>query len=95
MIRVTLRNDSLVVEGHAGYARVGSDIVCAGVSALVETAKLSIASLTHSGIDIIDADGYIWMGLRGLDDRGRVIVDALVLGLSAIAESYPEYICMQ
>ena len=95
MIRVTLRNDSLVIDGHAGYARKGSDIVCAAVSALTETAELAIESLTHSGIDTIKADGYVYMNLKGLDSRGRTIIDALILGLSALAETYPEFVCMQ
>jgi len=33
-----------IVEGHAGYAPAGEDIVCAGVSALVQTA---VAGLKH------------------------------------------------
>ena len=36
-IRVTRRDSGLEIfaEGHAGYAPVGQDIVCAGVSALL------------------------------------------------------------
>src|SRR5690606_9292041 len=33
-----------IVEGHAGYKPAGEDIVCAGVSALVQTA---VAGLKH------------------------------------------------
>ncbi|MFY9272078.1 MAG: ribosomal-processing cysteine protease Prp, partial [Thermacetogeniaceae bacterium] len=50
MIRATFFENSsgelqgFIVEGHAGYAPAGEDIVCAGVSALVQTA---VAGLKH------------------------------------------------
>ena len=35
MIRVTAEPGRLTLEGHAGYAPAGQDIVCAAVSALM------------------------------------------------------------
>lgn len=35
MIVINFYKDKLLVEGHAGYAEYGKDILCAGVSAIV------------------------------------------------------------
>lgn len=37
MIEVTVRKDEIKISGHANYAVSGSDIVCAGVTALALT----------------------------------------------------------
>ena len=48
MIRIKMEKDrqgrlcGFIVEGHADYAEEGSDIVCAAVSALTQTALLGI-----------------------------------------------------
>lgn len=41
MIQVKVNNYSVEVNGHAGYMPHGSDIVCAGVSALYQTLEQS------------------------------------------------------
>lgn len=39
------------VKGHAGYAPHGQDIVCAGVSAILQTAVLGLEALANSHPD--------------------------------------------
>lgn len=46
MIAVSVRLDGITIDGHAGYAEAGKDIVCAGVTALTENLIDSIESLT-------------------------------------------------
>lgn len=46
LIVVKIRENRLTIEGHAGYAEPGKDIVCAGVTALTQT-----ASKIHRGFD--------------------------------------------
>ena len=50
MIAVSVRLDGITVDGHAGYAEAGKDIVCAGVTALVENLIDSIEGLTADTI---------------------------------------------
>lgn len=40
MIEIVVENDTITATGHAKYAEHGSDIVCAGVSAIIENYKL-------------------------------------------------------
>ena len=65
MIKVTINysNDSideLVVKGHSNFAPKGSDIVCAGVSAIVVGGINAICSLVNnSNINYEVDDGYV------------------------------------
>ena len=44
MIRISITETAVVVEGHAGYDKPGKDIVCAAVSTL---AQVLAESLKH------------------------------------------------
>ena len=67
MIKVTITYDNnsvreLIVKGHSNYAPKGSDIVCAGVSAIVIGGLNAIGSLVESNnIDYEVKDGYVRM----------------------------------
>ena len=50
MIEVNVRPDGITVDGHAGYAECGKDIVCAGVTALIQTLIGSLKELTSDDI---------------------------------------------
>ena len=49
MIRVQFCSNSVTMEGHAGYGKKGSDIVCAAVSTLLYVQVL-MAVRRHGGI---------------------------------------------
>lgn len=47
MTVITLEPNRLSVVGHAGYGKVGNDIVCAGISTLTFTLKESLEHYTN------------------------------------------------
>lgn len=59
MITVKHHNDGMTIEGHAGYADAGQDIVCAGVSAIVQTLIQSAEDLTVDAIDYTMQPGFV------------------------------------
>ena len=66
MIRVTAERGRLTLEGHAGYAPTGKDIVCAAVSALVLALaeRLQEKNLVR---ELIMRPGYVRIAMRGAD----------------------------
>ena len=56
---VTITEHGLTVDGHAGYAEIGNDIICAAVSALTQGLVHSLKSLTDDEISYHIADGHI------------------------------------
>ena len=80
-------------KGHSGYAEMGSDIVCAGISALTDAFLMVFDEYQGSdGVElkVMDADdGY--MHVVYYDPRGTLLpaFKMVVMGLEGIAELYP------
>nr|WP_221040378.1 ribosomal-processing cysteine protease Prp [Gelria sp. Kuro-4] len=83
------------VAGHAGTAPKGRDIVCAGVSALTQAAVLGLEE--HLGLvpQVTVREGFLScrLGEPGKKaDAAQAILEAMALGLEAMAEEYPDRI---
>ncbi|HQA59952.1 MAG: ribosomal-processing cysteine protease Prp [Tepidanaerobacteraceae bacterium] len=100
MIRVRAKRhpqggyELLEISGHAKYAEYGKDIVCAGVSALAETAVLGVEHVACIKPILKKRQGYFLLKLP--DDvevealkKAAIILDTIFLGLRDISESYP------
>ncbi|MCR5734641.1 MAG: ribosomal-processing cysteine protease Prp [Lachnospiraceae bacterium] len=94
MIRARVSKDqegnyvSFSCKGHAEYSDKGNDIVCAAVSILVINTANAIEKLTDNRI-LGTQDEDIKMEFpEGLDEKGVLLMDAMILGLKQIAEKY-------
>ncbi|MGI6094314.1 MAG: ribosomal-processing cysteine protease Prp [Lachnospiraceae bacterium] len=81
-------------KGHAEYAEEGSDIICAGVSALTVNTINSIEAFTEDDFSVEQDDGYIRFQLKGkASTASYLFMKSLVLGLETIRDNYGnEYI---
>lgn len=59
MIKIYLTNSSIEIDGHAGYAEYGNDIVCAAVSAILQTAQLGLIKLAQQFPENIEINNLI------------------------------------
>ena len=91
MINITVkkRNGSyldFLSRGHAGYAEEGQDIVCAAVSALIITTVNSLDAFTEEKIEVGEDDGYVSIHFKTNQntERGKMLMDSLILGLTEI-----------
>lgn len=92
MITINMPPNRIEISGHAGYADVGKDIVCAAISALVQNLVQSIDELTEDKITADVNTGYAVITYGDLSERARLLVDSFFIGCQAVAESYPEYV---
>ena len=92
MIAVSVRLDGITVDGHAGYAEAGKDIVCAGVTALVENLIDSIEGLTVDTIQYEISPGRADIHYKDLSEEGKLLVDSFFLGIYSIEQDYPEHV---
>lgn len=92
MIAVSVRKDGVTVSGHANYAGAGKDIVCAGVTALVQGLIRSMESLTRDQIqyDITPGRADIYYG--NLSEAGKLLVDSFFIGVCQIADEFSEHV---
>ena len=108
-IRVTRRDSGLEIfaEGHAGYAPVGQDIVCAGVSALLygfvaylrETLPIATAEDSHPEgraplWEVSAGAGLLWVRTHGSDGRDKAALAPIEAGLRLIAACYPHHVTL-
>ena len=86
----------LTADGHAGYARVGQDIVCAAASSLISTLMLALNAQLGRESDIffdVPRDGpmTIDVGPSNEDMPGaKMIFRTVACGLEALSYKYPE-----
>lgn len=83
---------NLSLEGHAGYAPVGQDIVCSAVSILLFTLA---NALSDSGVEDLDVslepgDSHISCTATYADIEIDTLFRFTVIGLELLEEQYPE-----
>ncbi len=86
------RYKRFTIDGHAGYAEEGEDIICAAVSALVINAINSLEAFTEDAFTCDCKDGQIksWEFTSDISTASELLMDSLMLGLGNIAEAYGE-----
>lgn len=92
MIKATICDKFVHVDGHAPREPgAPENLVCAAVSALVQTTQVSLNALVHADTPNYDeASGHIWFDIEGGDSPGAtLLLQALVIGLEEIGESHP------
>jgi len=85
------------VQGHAGYRPKGEDIVCAAVSALAQTAVISLKDQLPVAPEVNIRDGALECRLPAslnpaAQEQAQVILRTIELGLKAIASDYEQYV---
>ena len=84
-------------DGHSGYAPKGEDIVCAGVSSLLQSTFLGLTK--HLGIDVHGRVKNGWLscslpeGLTVAEREGAdTLLETLFIGLKEIEKEYTHHI---
>lgn len=92
MIAVSVRKDGITVSGHANYAEAGKDIVCAGVTALVQGLIRSMESLTSDQFQYDITPGRVDIYYGNLSEAGKLLVDSFFIGVCQIADEFSEHV---
>jgi len=79
---------SFSIEGHAGYADCGQDIVCSAVTSAVMTVLNGITECANIRADIEVSDNEITLNLAERKETAECFLSALKLQLELIEEEY-------
>lgn len=89
----------ITIEGHAGAAPSGEDLVCAGVSAIWHTLAANAMCWKDKGylmdMRAQEHEGYCHLSYAPRSRYGNIlatITNSIVMGLELLADSYPEHI---
>lgn len=93
MIEVKINKGVIDISGHANYAEPGKDIVCAAFSALVQNLYWGINDFTDDYISAAADEGQIKrLEFMTFSDSAKTLLNSFLLGISALADNYPENI---
>ena len=108
MIRISVRQDrdgfikAFFVKGHADYDEAGRDIVCAAVSAVVQTAVIGLTDIAglKPEYNQQDENGFLQCILpEGLTEQDRntasIILNTMLVGLKSIQYGYSDFISIK
>jgi len=78
------------VEGHAGYAKKGQDIICSAVSVLATNTVNSVEAFTNDKFSCKQAEnGFLELILtEDVSKESRLLLDSFFLGIEAIEKEY-------
>lgn len=92
-IRLDTRKFELTASGHAGYAPVGQDIVCAGASMLMATLGRALGGVNGYRYEDDGSRLYIsCMPSLGQIERVKHVFDIIDCGLGLLCNSYPNHV---
>jgi uncharacterized protein YsxB (DUF464 family) len=90
LIQIERKADGITMNGHADYAPHGQDVVCAGVSTLIQTLIQSIEELTNDTIEYSMSPGRVDIKHGNLSERAQALVDSFFIGIELIAGEFPD-----
>ncbi len=100
MVRVTVIREQgtpvgFELTGHADQGAYGEDIVCAGISAITETALLGITDVLKLDAAWTREDGHLVCELSrdiaGEDlEKAAIVFNTMIAGLTSLRQAYPK-----
>lgn len=92
MIKITKTKSGFKVEGHAGYAPMGDDIVCAAISAILQGFVQSVDELTECDIKYSLKPGFAKIEIKDTTEAAQLLMESFFIGCQLVADSYPAYV---
>ena len=94
---------ALRVQGHAGFAQLGQDPVCAGASVLAFTAAQCLKDMESQGklrkkLHLVARSGRMLLVAKPRDERFDEALHVLYMaetGMRLLAESWPEHVTVE
>ncbi len=80
------------IRGHAGFADIGEDIVCASVSSAAFMAANTITEIIGAKADANADDGAMILKVNEPCERTETVLKGLELHLSELSKQYPDNI---
>lgn len=100
-IEISYKNKNIikvVASEHADYAEYGKDIVCAGISSILQTAELGLQKF--SKVQCTKKQGYMSMQLVDIENsisfnNAQIILQTMLCGLEDLQKQYPKHLKLE
>ena len=100
MIRATLltresRLCGFEIQGHAGQAEQGRDIVCAAVSSAAYLTANTLTEVCGCRATVRESEGRLSVRISSEEEAAQIPLQGLRLHLEGLTAQYPQYIQLQ
>ncbi len=92
MIKVQVKPNNIVINGHADYEEYGKDIVCSSVSSIVTTTVNAILMFNSNTIKYKVSEGLVKIDILENDETTRKLLDNMLDLLGKLESDYPKNI---
>ena len=80
------------IKGHADFADIGEDIVCASVSSAAFMAANTVTEIIGADADAAESDGAMTFLVKKPCERTETVLKGLELHLTELSKQYPDNI---
>ncbi len=95
MVKVVLKENEIIISGHAYNDISGKDIVCASVSSIVIATINAIIRIDKDAIFYEEKDGYIKINNLKKDNITNALLINMTELLKELVSKYPKNIIMR
>ena len=92
MIKVNIKNNIIIITGHAGYDDFGKDIVCASVSSIVITSINLCLRFDKDSIKYKKETDKLTIEVLSSDEKVTLTIENMLMMLEELASTYKKNI---
>ena len=92
MIKVNIKNNIIIITGHAEYDDFGKDIVCASVSSIVITSINLCLRFNKESIKYKEEKDKLTIEILSNDDNVTLTIENMLMMLEELASTYKKNI---
>ncbi len=92
MIKVNIKQNRVIITGHAGYDEYGKDIVCASVSSIVITSVNAALKLENNSLEYTEEKDKLTINILSNKENIKIIIKNMIDLLEELSLTYKENI---
>ena len=92
MIKISIKEDEILINGHAMFDDYGKDIVCASVSSIAITTINAIVEFDNTSIEVRENDGYLKIDILKHNKNVDILISNMIKLFEELETKYPNNI---
>ena len=92
MIKISVNEKDIVIDGHANYDDYGKDIVCASVSSIAITTINAIIEFDKDSINVEERNGYLKINILKETKETKILISNMIDMFKSLESNYPKNI---
>ena len=92
MIKINIKKDLIIIEGHSNYSEYGTDIVCASISSISITTINALLRLDNNSIKYEEKDGYLKINILKHSNYVDILIENMIDLFKKLEKQYKKNI---